>query len=246
MSEKLTATIITKNEEKNIDRCLKSLNWVDEIIVVDSYSEDSTVEICKKYNCKIIQQEWQGFGKTKRHAVNLTENDWILSIDADEVVSEQLREQIKEVLTDPDAVGYNIRRKSFYLGRLINFSGWNSDYPLRLFNKKFGNYNEKTVHEYVELRGNRKKIEEYILHYTYPTLHTHIEKINKYSDLSAAELIKNGKHYGILLSVFFGINRFLKMYFLQLGFLDGAEGFILAFNSAFGVFLKYIKTRNRK
>lgn len=240
MNNKLSATIITHNEEENIEKCLKSLHWVDEIVVVDSYSQDRTVEICKKYNCIVIQTEWLGFGKTKQVAVNQAGNDWILSIDSDEEVSGELAEKIKLILADPKYNGYRIKRNSFYLGKEIKHCGWNSDFPIRLFNKTSGRFNEKVVHESVVINGEKGKLKESLYHYTYPTISKHIGKINRYTDLA---LIESGnlKQYSILASIFLGLNKFFKMYFLQKGFLDGKAGFLLSLNSAFGIYLKYIK-----
>ncbi|MBN1300956.1 MAG: glycosyltransferase family 2 protein [Melioribacteraceae bacterium] len=239
---KLSVTIITKNEENNIARCIESVKWADEILVVDSYSEDKTAAIAESFNAKVILTDWKGFGATKRFAVDAASNDWILSIDADEVVSEALKEKIISILKQPSADGYHIKRKSFYLGRQIVHCGWNSDYPLRLFDRRKGNFNNKNVHESVELHGNRKKLEETILHYTYPTVASHISKMNRYSDLSAQNLIEAGKIYSPLTAVLLGLNKFLKMYVLKLGLLDGAVGFLLCLNSAYGVYLKYVKT----
>ncbi len=237
---KLSAVIITHNEESNIERCLESLIWVDEIIVVDSFSTDRTIEICKKYNCKIFQIDWQGFGKTKKFAVENSSNNWIFSIDSDEVVTDELRNKIESILENPKFNGYNIKRKSFYFGKEINHCGWDKDFPLRLFNKRFGNFNENLVHESVVLNGEKIKIYEPLLHFTYPTLSLHISKMNRYSDL-AIDKISENKKYSIISSIFFGINKFSKMYFLQKGFLDGKIGFLLSLHSAFGVYLKYIK-----
>ncbi|MBK7104086.1 MAG: glycosyltransferase family 2 protein [Ignavibacteriae bacterium] len=237
---KISATIITNNEEANIERCLKSLLWVDEIIVVDSFSTDGTIEICKKYNCKIFQTEWKGFGITKKFAVDNSSNDWILSIDSDEVVTDELKKKIENILVNPMFNGYNIKRKSYYLGKEINYCGWDKDFPSRLFNRNFGNFNDNLVHESVVLNGEKTKIYEPLLHYTYPTLSLHISKMNRYSDL-AIENISEEKKYSIISSIFFGINKFMKMYFLQKGFLDGKIGFLLSLHSAIGVYLKYIK-----
>ena len=242
---KLSATIITFNEEANIERCLKSLTWVDEIIVVDSYSEDKTLEICKKYDCKIIQTSWDGFGKTKKFAVDNASNDWILSVDSDEEVTESLRKEIEEILIDPKYNGFNIKRKSFYLGREIKHCGWDKDFPLRLFNRKFGNFNNKEVHESVVLEGKKSRVHKLLLHFTYPTISSHINKMNRYSDLALLN-IEDSKNHSIFVSLALGINKFLKMYILQKGFLDGKIGFLLSFNSAFGVYLKYIKIWQQK
>lgn len=238
---KISAVIITKNEEANIGRCLNSLGWVDEIVVVDSGSTDKTIEICKEYNCQIVISEWLGFGRTKRLAVDSATNNWILSIDSDEEVTPELENTIKEILANPKSDGHRVKRSSFYLGKMIKHCGWNSDYPLRLFNREYGNFNDKEVHEAVEIREEGSKIESPLLHYTYPTLEGHIDKVNRYSSLQAKELYKKNKNYSFFLIPIFVLNKFINMYFLHLGFLDGKKGFILSYISAFGVFLKYIK-----
>lgn len=242
---KISAVIITNNEANNIERCLKSLSWVDEIVVVDSYSKDNTVEICNRYNCKVIQTEWNGFGNTKKFAVDNASNDWIFSIDADEEVTDELKVRILDVLKEPKYNGFNIKRKSYYLGKEIKYCGWNNDFPLRLFNKNYGNFNSKEVHESVLLNGSKLKIYEPLLHYTYPTISLHISKMNRYTDLSLKE-IDNDKNYSILISILLGVNKFLKMYILQKGFLDGKAGLVLSLNSAFGIYLKYIKVWQQK
>lgn len=239
MNNKISATIITYNEQANIEKCLKSLSWVDEIVVVDSFSDDNTVAICEKYNCKTIQTEWKGFGKTKKYAVDAASNDWILSVDADEEVTIQLKEKIQNTLIAPEYYGYNIKRRSHYLGKEIKHCGWNRDYPLRLFNRQFANFNDKDVHESVVLSGKKGRIHEAFLHFTYPTISSHISKMNRYTDLAS---LNNDKNFSLITSFLFGINKFLKMYLLQKGFLDGKHGFLLCLNSAFGVYLKYIKT----
>jgi glycosyltransferase involved in cell wall biosynthesis len=244
-TNKISAVIITNNEANNIERCLKSLSWVDEIVVIDSYSKDNTIEICNSYNCKVIQIEWNGFGNTKKFAVDNASNDWIFSIDADEEVTDELRVRILDVLKEPKYNGFNIKRKSYYLGQEIKYCGWNNDFPLRLFNKNYGNFNSKEVHESVILNGSKSKIYEPLLHYTYPTISLHISKMNRYTDLSLKE-IDNDKNYSILISILLGVNKFLKMYFLQKGFLDGKAGLVLSLNSAFGIYLKYIKVWQRK
>ena len=238
---KISATIITKNEGQNIERCLKSLQWVDEIVIVDSGSTDETVEICEKYNCKIVKSEWFGFGKTKKIAVNSATNNWIFSVDSDEEVTHELEIAIKEILKNPEYRGYRINRKSYYLGKMINHCGWDSDYPLRLFNRENGNFNENDIHESVIVEGEVRKIESNLLHYTYPTISSHLSRINRYSDIQAKELKKKGKHYSLFIVLFFGLNKFLKMYVWKLGFLDGKEGLILCTNSAYGIYLKYLK-----
>lgn len=239
---KVSAVIITKNEEHNIERCLKSLDFAGEIIIFDSGSTDKTLEICARYDTKIIQTEWLGFGRTKRAAVNAAANDWIFSIDADEEVSGELKQEIIKILANPSNDGYTVKRHSYFLGKRIKYCGWSSDYPLRLFNRTKGNFNEMEVHEGVEIDGTVAVINKPLLHYTYPTVGIQISKLNHYSDLQAKAMIDEGKRYSVLSALFFGLVKFMTMYVLRLGFLDGRAGFILCYNTAVSVYLKYIKT----
>lgn len=237
---KCSAVIIAKNEAQNIERCLRSLDFADEIILLDTGSQDNTCQIAERYGAKIYQLDtWQGFGLAKRKAVEYASNDWIFSIDADEVVSNELKSKIKQILQNPKYYLYRIKRKSFYLGKMINYSGWQNDYPKRLFNRNFANFNDKTVHESVVGNCPIGTIEEVIYHYTYPTIKSHIDKINFYTDIAANE--QKNKKYTLCKPISSFFLKFLKMYFLQFGFLDGKEGFILSFISAFGVALKYFK-----
>ncbi|MDZ7860058.1 MAG: glycosyltransferase family 2 protein [Candidatus Krumholzibacteriota bacterium] len=242
MSEKLSVVIITKNEERNIRRCLESVRWADEIVVIDSGSTDKTLSICREYGCRVVETEWLGFGRTRQLAVEKASNDWILSIDSDEEVSSELAERIREILSEKiDKCGFKFKRITFYIGRLIKHSGWNREYCLRLFNRKYGSYNSRDVHEYVEIKGETGRIEEEIMHYSYHTISDHLKKIDKYTTLGARQLFNQGKKSSVFKAILRAKFRFIKMYFINMGFLDGKEGLILAFNSAFYVFLKYIK-----
>jgi glycosyltransferase involved in cell wall biosynthesis len=240
--EKITATIITKNNEEIIERCLKSVTWTDEIVVVDSGSTDNTLEICEKYNCKVIRTPWLGFGKTKQLAEDNASNDWILSIDSDEICTPELKSRLLSILSDPDSMGgYRIKRRTFYLGKPIKYCGWQKDFPLRMYKKSVGGFNDREIHEFVELRGQAGKIKEQILHYSYPSISDHLQKIDRYTSLGAVEAISKGKTSSPLLAIMKGHLKFFKMFVMQRGFLDGPTGYILAKNSAFGVYLKYLK-----
>jgi len=243
----ISVTIITLNEERNIERCLKSVQWADEIIVIDSGSTDKTLEICIRYGCHIVSSEWLGFGCTKQLAVDSAQFDWIFSIDADEEVSFDLAQRLLEIRNSgSDFQGYRINRRSFYLGRLMKHSGWNKDYPLRFFNRQFGRFNEKPVHEGVELRGQAGIIEQILKHYTFPTLSSHIAKIDKYASLGAQEKVEKGKTSNVGRSVLRGILEFVQIYLLKAGFLDGKQGLILAVNSAFAAYMKYLMIWEKK
>ncbi|MCD4819155.1 MAG: glycosyltransferase family 2 protein [Candidatus Cloacimonetes bacterium] len=238
---KLSITIITKNEEKNIERCLESVKWADEIIVVDSGSIDNTLKICEEHDCKIIKSKWLGFSLTKRKAVSYAKNNWILSIDADEEITTELKDKIGKILEKPKYNAYSIKRISYYLGNKIKHCGWNRDFPLRLFDKNFGNFNDKIVHESIVVDGKKGRIYQPMLHFTYPTIESHIKKMDQYSTLGAQTLFEKNRNSTILEAILRGFFKFIKMYFIQLGFLDGANGFVLCENSAIGVYLKYLK-----
>ena len=239
---KISVSIITKNEESNIKRCLNSVKWVDEIIVVDSGSTDGTLEICKNYHCKIIETEWLGFGRTKQIGVNAATNDWVLSIDADEEVSDKLKDKILELVQSTQFHAFNIKRVSYYLKKRIQYSGWQTDYPLRLFNKKYGNFNDASVHESVVIDGeNTSTIQALLYHYPYQSISSHISKINLYTQLGAQKLFDKGKGTTLIYAVLSGIVKFIKMYLIKKGFLDGKEGLILAILSGFSSTLKYFK-----
>ncbi|MBX3042433.1 MAG: glycosyltransferase family 2 protein [Candidatus Kapabacteria bacterium] len=238
--EKISVVIIAKNEEKNISRCLESVAWADEIILLDNGSTDKTIEIAQKFGCKIYDGgEWHGFGIAKRRAVNYANFDWILSLDADEVVSGQLAEDIKLILINPTFNNFKIKRKSFYLSKLIKYSGWQRDYPLRLFNKNFAGFNEKKVHESVITTYPVGKIESQIFHYTYDDLNSHFQKMILYSDLSVEE--NKGKKVSKIGIIFRGFWKFINTYFLDKGILDSRQGFILSVMSSIGVMIKYLK-----
>jgi len=242
MINKLSVAIITKNEEKNIERCIKSVLWADEIVIVDSGSTDKTLEICRKYKCKIIETEWLGFGKTKQLAVNSASNNWILSLDADEVVTEKLKNEIIQILEkNLNKFIYKIKFNTFYLGKLIKYSGWQNEFHTRLFDKQFANYNDNPVHEFIITDLPRKRLFYPIYHYSYPTLQAHLFKMTNYSTLGAENLYNKNKKISIFSAVLRGFFKFIKMYFIQLGFLDGKNGLILSFISAFGVSYKYLK-----
>jgi glycosyltransferase involved in cell wall biosynthesis len=237
----LSVVIVAKNEAANIGACLDSVRWAGEIVVLDSGSTDNTQDLCRRAGCRVLSEPWLGFGPTKKRAVEAASHDWILSVDADERVSETLAEKIRETLESPAFKGYRIRRHSHYLGRRVRFGGWQYDRPLRLFDRRAGNFNDRQVHERVVLNGPVGVLDEPILHHPYPTLESHISKMTRYAFLGAAE-IPARRRTGTWLGAFgHGFQKFLKMYVFQLGFLDGWTGLVLAWNSAFGVYLKYLK-----
>ena len=246
----ISAVIICKNEENNIARCLESIKWADEIVIVDTGSTDRTLEICSNYGCSIfILDKWEGFGKAKNYAVNKAKYDWIFSIDADEEVSESLKNKILLKINEPEQnKAFKIKRVSYFMGKMIRYSGWQRDYPLRLFNRKNGNFNLKIVHEGVRVDCEIEKIDDILHHHTYPEIKTHISKMIHYTELGAKQDFEKKKKSSITKAVFKGLLRFFKMYIINLGFLDGKAGLVLALNTIFYVYLKniYIWELNQK
>jgi glycosyltransferase involved in cell wall biosynthesis len=239
---KISAIIITYNEEKNIRRCLSSIGWVDEIVVVDSESTDDTKKIASEFTPRVFDIKWEGFGKVKDYAKNKAFNHWILSVDADEVVTEDLKDEILRVIESEKLLnGYYIPRKSNFLGKWIKHGGWYPDYVLRLFKKDRAKFDHSLVHEKVEVNGGIGYLKNDLLHYTDPNFEHYLEKLNSYTSLGAEELFRKGKRAKLLDIIFRPLAVFFKMYFVKKGFWDGLYGFILAVCSAFHVFSKYVK-----
>jgi glycosyltransferase involved in cell wall biosynthesis len=239
---KISAIIITRNEEKNIRRCLSSLGWADEIVVVDSQSTDDTKKIASLFTPRIFDIRWEGFGKAKEYAKDNASHPWVLSVDADEVVTEDLKEEIQKIANSENSLdGYYIPRKSNFLGKWIKHGGWYPDYVLRLFKKDKAKFSHFLVHEKVELNGEIGCLKNPLLHYTDPNFDHYLEKLNRFTSLGAEQLFREGKKAGVLDLIFRPSATFFKMYLMKRGFLDGISGFILAVSSAFYVFSKYVK-----
>ncbi|MDP8314264.1 MAG: glycosyltransferase family 2 protein [Candidatus Celaenobacter antarcticus] len=241
-TKSISVVIIAKNEADNMERVLKSVIWADEILVADSGSTDATARIAEDLGAHVLHLDWEGFGRTKHKAVMAAKYDWILSIDADEEVSEELKNKIMELkpaLKEQNA--YKIKRISWYLNRKIRWCGWQNDFPLRLFNRRTAGFNDKVVHESVKTKAKISLITEPIYHYTYPTLSDHLRKINFYTTLNVEEKYRKGRKYTLTGAILQGMWKFIAMYFLKQGFQDGKTGFLLCRNSAIGQYLKYLK-----
>ncbi|MFH1699250.1 MAG: glycosyltransferase family 2 protein [Candidatus Zixiibacteriota bacterium] len=242
---KISAILITKNEEANIERCLQSVSWTDEIVIVDSHSTDQTIEIAQKYGARIYSPEWTGFGQAKQYALDKATGDWILSIDADEEISFTLKNEILQLLeNDPPNDGYYIPRKTQFLGKWILFSGWYPDYVLRLFKKCSGRFTDVLVHEKVEVDGQTGRLHNPMMHYSYPTLEDYLRKLDQYSTLGAEELFKRGQKCSPYFLAIKPPFSFLRKLVFQKGWRDGWEGFLIAYLTSTGTLLKYAKLRS--
>lgn len=241
----ISICIICLNEEENIRRCLESSKWADEIIVVDSISQDKTVEIAREYTDKVYQRKWYGFVDGKNFALSKATCEWVVSLDADEEITNELRGEIQEEIGKEQAKeGYTVPRISFYQGRWIRHSGFYPDRQLRLFKRGKGSWVGKRVHERVQVNGEVGQLTNNLLHYPYKgTISGQVQTIDAFSTLLAQNLHEQGKRYSPLLLLLRPPLKFIEVYLLRLGFLDGVAGFIIALSSAYAVFIRYVKLR---
>lgn len=245
MQTKISATIIVKNEETNIHDCLNSLDFVDEIVVVDSGSSDGTESICRACpKVKFFSYPWAGFGKQKNIAAGLAVNDWILNIDADERVTPELRTSIMNADYDRFAA-FRMARENYFGKRWIRRCGWYPDDKIRLYHRKHAAFSEKVVHEGVETSAKVDMLGGNLKHFTYSDIADYVVRMDRYSTLAAEELINKGEKPGIKAMLLRPAWTFIKMYLLKRGFLDGYTGFLLAILYAQYTFLKYAKAREK-
>jgi glycosyltransferase involved in cell wall biosynthesis len=231
--------VITLNEEDNLGKCLGSVVGVGEMIIVDSFSSDKTVEIAENFRAQVYQREFTSNARQKNWAINKANKEWILILDADESLPPELREEIEREIISPLADGYWLKRKNEFMGRNIRFCGWKKDKVLRFFRVGKGKYNDRSVHEKLILDGKISTFNNYMHHKSYRNVSDYLDRMKKYSMWGAEDLFSKGKFWfpGIIVHPMW---RFIRMYFLQLGFLDGKPGFVLCSTSVASVFFKYV------
>jgi glycosyltransferase involved in cell wall biosynthesis len=239
----LSVVIITFNEEANLPRTLASVTWADEIIVVDSGSTDRTLEIAKSCNTKVWVEPWKGFAAQKNSAIEKATSDWVLSLDADEEVSTELKTDIGNVICDRSPrEGYSIPRRNMFLGRFIRHGGFYPDAKLRLFRRGAAQFESRLVHEDAQLDGTAGTLGGDLIHHSYPTLSSYIEHMNRYSSLGAEMAVSKGKRgFSFVNIVLRPLFTFIYNYFFRLGFLDGREGLLLHLYHSVYVSWKYAK-----
>lgn len=241
---KLSVIIITLNEERNLERCLSSVKEIaDEIIILDSFSTDKTKEIAESYGAHFVQKEFEGYINARRTVEGLATYDYILAIDADEALSEELKASILKIKEDWKHDGYCFARKTNYCGKWVNFCGWYPERKLRLYRRGSGDWMGKYVHEKFSLYPGKTKdrLKGDLLHYSYYQVEEHRLRSEKYAHLSALELFEDGRKSNLFLVYFNTIFRFLRDYFIKLGILDGKTGFIICSITAIGTYKKYKK-----
>lgn len=243
----LTVVVITLNEEKNIKRCLTSVKgFADEILVIDSLSTDATVEISKKLGAKVIEHEFLGYVGQRNLGTDHATHDWVLMLDADEVVSHELASSISKIKSNPKHNFYKFNRLTNYCGKWIKHCGWYPDKKLRLYNRQKGKWTGKMVHEQWSPSNESSEtgyIKGDLLHYTFNTIDEHILQIHKFTELSARSAANAGKSCSLLKIVFGPTWFFFSRYILKLGFLDGYYGYLICKLSAYAQLIKYSKTR---
>lgn len=239
----LSVVVVTKNEERRIRPCLNSVVWADEIIVLDAGSTDETQRICKEFTDKVYENaDWKGFGQQKNLALEYASKEWVLSLDADEWVSEGLRKEISGLIEqNPPVDAVELSRLSSYLGKTVRHSGWWPDYVARLFRKEKARFSDDLVHERLVFNGKSMRLTQPLIHNSFETPEDVLDKLNRYSTAGAERLITLGKTGGLYQALVHGVWTFLSTYVFKVGFLDGREGFMLAVSNAEGAYYKYLK-----
>lgn len=240
----LSVVLIAKNEAERLDACLDSVQWADEIVVVDSGSSDATREIALRYTDKVFDIPWRGFGPQKQAAVDLASNDWILNIDCDERVTPDLAAEIRAILASDSIMGaYSVPRRTFLGTREIRRCGWYPDRTIRLFDRRGARFSDSLVHERVVTDGPVAHCRGHLLHYSFSGIGPLLTKLNHYSDLSARQMFEQGRRCTLFDLTVRPLFAFFKTYLLRLGVLDGIEGLEISTTTALLTFVKYVKLR---
>ena len=238
---RLSAIIITKNEAHNIGECLDTLAFCDECIVVDGHSGDGTPDIARAKGAHVSEAAWQGFGAQKNLALSRATGDWVLSIDADERVTPALAQAIAAAIEKEGVDGYEMPRRSSFLGREMRHSGWSPDHVLRLFRRDRARFSDDLVHERVVCAGHVGRLGEALLHYPVLRLEDAVGRMDRYSTAGAQMFLATGRRVSFTSGITHGLWSFLRAYVWRLGFLDGREGFLLAVANAEGTYYRYMK-----
>ena len=244
----LSAIVLTRDEQANIARCLESLSFCGEIILVDAESRDRTCEIARKYTDKIHVLPWEGFTAQRNRALDFASFDWILSIDADEVVPSPLQDEIRALFLGgpPSLPAYSIPRKTIHLGRWIRHGGWYPNRLTRLFDRRQGKWEGGQVHERWDCRGETGQLKADLEHFSFTDLSDQVDRNNRYSSLGAQELATEWVSFSWVRLLLKPLGKFLETYFFKRGFLDGYPSFIISVSAAYSVFLKWAKLWERQ
>ena len=242
VSVSVSVYVLTFNNRRTIEQCLKSLSWAGEVVVVDSFSTDGTYEICQRYTPKTYQRKWTGHRDQYQYAADLTANEWIMFADADEEIPPELAEEIRRELEggSEGVDGFFVYRRTYYLGRWIRYGGWYPDGEIRLCRRKRGRW-KGGLHAKITVDGNVKPLKNQYLHYTYRNISDQIQTIDRYSLIAAEDMVRDGERFSFFKLLCHPPFRFVKEYILKLGFLDGFPGLVITISTMYYVFIKYAK-----
>jgi len=241
-----SVVLVTKNEERNIVDALESVKDFEDIVVVDAFSDDMTVDICRRYTDRVYRHAWEGYALQKQKALDYATREWVFLLDADERITPELKTELTEITKAGSANGFYVPRKNYFLGKWIRHGGWWPDYTLRFFRKDRGRMEPRAVHERVVVEGSVPYLKNPVEHYTYRTISEYILKMERYSDLAARELISGGGRREISGMIVNPCLAFVKMFLVRQGFRDGMRGFLLAALYSFYTFLKYAKAWEKR
>mgnify|MGYP001827307459 CR=1 FL=1 len=243
--KQISAVLITHNEEDKIEACLESLaDLCEEIVVLDSLSTDSTVELSRRFTDRVVQEEWHGYARQKQLATDLAEYEWVLSLDADEKLSSHLRRELLDWKARPDdenCNSYRIPRLTFFMGRWIRHTTWYPDWQVRLFRRSKAQWQGGNIHEGVTAEGEQGKFSGHLLHYTYSSISEYLVQLENFSSLAAIDYHSQGKKLGVLRLVIAPPSVFLKNYIARAGFRDGVPGLVVSVLASVSAFFKYLK-----
>jgi glycosyltransferase involved in cell wall biosynthesis len=248
----ITVTIVTLNEEKNIQRAVSSARWAEEVLVVDSGSKDRTVEIAKAAGARVIHNPWRGYGQQKNFAQDQAAHDWVLNIDADEEIPDSLAREIQTSMASAETQGirgFSVARKTWYLGRWIMHGGWYPNVLARMADRRHARWSEPRVHEALEIRGQVARLNHPLHHFTFEGIRDQIETNLMYSRFGYDDLVRKGRRPSLPLLLLKPCGKFIETYFFKRGFMDGLPGLIISINAAHSMFLKYayfFEDRERK
>ncbi|MBC5785343.1 glycosyltransferase family 2 protein [Ramlibacter sp. USB13] len=238
----LTVTILAKNEAANIVDCVRSCRFADEVIVLDSASTDGTAELARAEGARVVTTpDWPGYGPQNNRAIDLVTSDWFFSLDADERITPALAAEIRAAIADTDRDGFRVPRTSMYCGRFMKHGGWTPDHTWRLARRGKGRFTEHYLHAHLKIDGPTGTLKEPIVHYSFRTMESVLEKLNRYSSANARDMVTAGRKGSLGAAIGHGLWSFIRTYFLQLGFLDGRWGFMLAVSNAEGTYYRYVK-----
>jgi glycosyltransferase involved in cell wall biosynthesis len=244
MSDRLPLSVIipAKNEADRIERCLKSVQFADEILVVDSFSTDDTVNLARRYGARVIQQEYRYSASQKNRSIPQAEHEWILLLDADEWIIPELQDEIQTLLKEgPACKGYAIPRINYYMGKRVRYSGWQNDEVLRFFHRDSSSYEDKRVHAKLIVNGKTGRLSHPIHHNTYRSFQDVLRKVNRYSSWKAMDKVDKGEKASLASMFYKPAHAFFKSYLIKAGILDGKVGYIISVISAGSVFLRQVK-----